>query len=473
MARLTSPPLSAAPRETDISQVAGLDVRIHLTPAMPFSLHGPQRAMTTSPQAPASSRGTSAASAVAETSAASPLPVGLDAALVEPGLYAELPRLPVPMQRALLLAAQALYLSSPNPRVGCVITDATGQRTLGEGFTQQAGGPHAEVMALRDAAARGHDVRGATAWVTLEPCSHTGRTGPCCDALAAAGVTRVVAAVQDPNPLVAGRGLQRLRDAGITVEIGPGQAQAQALNRGFFRRMTQALPWVRVKVAASLDGCTALHNGQSQWITRSDARADGHAWRARACTVLTGIGTVLHDDPQLNVRSLPTPRQPRVAVLDARLRTPTTARVLRAAAGCLIYTSAQAIQEHNHHAAALSAAGATLIPLPTANAAPTDSAAHHLCLHSLMRDLAQRGSNEVHVEGGAGLCTALLRAGLIDEWLIYLAPLLLGQGGTGLTALGPLSALSQGQRLHWVDVRPVGQDLRIIARNTPPPVSTQ
>ena len=204
------------------------------------------------------------------------------------------------MTRALGLAAQALFLSNPNPRVGCVITAPDGQ-VLGEGFTQQAGGPHAEVMALRDAEARGNNVRGATAWVTLEPCAHQGRTGPCCDALIAAGIGKVMASLEDPNPLVAGQGFARLRAAGVVVEVGQGAAQSRELNLGFFSRMVRGIPWVRVKVAASVDGTTALHNGTSQWITSPAARADGHAWRARACAVLTGIGTVLADNPRLDV----------------------------------------------------------------------------------------------------------------------------------------------------------------------------
>ena len=243
------------------------------------------------------------------------------------------------MQQALALAAQALTLSSPNPRVGCVIATAEG-RVLGEGFTQRAGGAHAEVMALRDAQARGQEVRGATAWVTLEPCAHQGRTGPCCDALAAAGVARVVAALEDPNPLVAGQGFARLRAAGVAVEVGPGAEAARELNLGFFSRMQRGRPWVRAKVAASLDGLTALPDGQSQWITGAAARADGHAWRARACAVLTGVGTVLADDARLDVRAVATQRQPQVLVLDSHLRTPPNASLFIADRACYIYAAA-------------------------------------------------------------------------------------------------------------------------------------
>src|SRR4051812_19491026 len=214
-----------------------------------------------------------------------------------------------PMRQALALAGQAVGLTGPNPRGGCVIVGADGA-VLGHGHTQRAGGPHAEIMALRDAAAAGREVRGATAYVTLEPCSHHGRTGPCCDALVAAGIARVVASCTDPNPLVAGRGFERLRAAGVAVETGDGADATRELNLGFFSRMVRGTPWVRMKVAASLDGKTALDDGRSQWITGEAARADGHAWRARATAVLTGIGTVLQDDPRLDVRLAPAPRQP-------------------------------------------------------------------------------------------------------------------------------------------------------------------
>ncbi|HZE92036.1 MAG TPA: bifunctional diaminohydroxyphosphoribosylaminopyrimidine deaminase/5-amino-6-(5-phosphoribosylamino)uracil reductase RibD, partial [Rhizobacter sp.] len=205
------------------------------------------------------------------------------------------------MREALALAAHAIGLSEPNPRVGCVICGADG-RVLGRGHTQEAGGPHAEVMALRDAAAQGENVRGATLYVTLEPCSHQGRTPPCCDALLAAGVARVVAAVQDPNPLVSGQGAARLRAAGVRVDVGLLAEAASELNIGFFSRMLRGLPWVRLKSAVSLDGRSALDNGVSQWITGATARSDGHAWRKRAGAVLTGVGTVLEDDPRLDVR---------------------------------------------------------------------------------------------------------------------------------------------------------------------------
>ncbi|WP_313074749.1 bifunctional diaminohydroxyphosphoribosylaminopyrimidine deaminase/5-amino-6-(5-phosphoribosylamino)uracil reductase RibD [Melaminivora sp.] len=359
------------------------------------------------------------------------------------------------MTQALGLAAQALFLSSPNPRVGCVIVHADGHRVLGQGFTQQAGGPHAEVMALRDAAAQGHDVRGATAYVTLEPCSHQGRTGPCCDALIEAGVGRVVAATPDPNPLVGGRGLARLRAAGIEVQVGDGAAEARELNIGFFSRMVRGLPWVRMKVAASLDGATALANGASQWITSADARADGHAWRARACAILTGTGTVLHDDPRLDVREVATPRQPHLVVLDSRLRTPPAARLLEVPQReVLICTTGQAGADRRQ---ALETRGATVMALGADRRGQVDLAA-------TLAALAQRGVNELHVEAGAGLNGALLRAGLVDELLLYLAPTLLGTGARGMTDWGPLQSLADARRLRFADVTLLGPDLRIVAR---------
>lgn len=356
------------------------------------------------------------------------------------------------MNEALELAAQALFLSNPNPRVGCVITSAGGQ-VLGQGFTQQAGGPHAEVVALRDAAARGHDVRGATAWVTLEPCAHQGRTGPCCDALIAAGIERVVASIADPNPLVAGQGFARLRAAGVAVEVGPGGAESRELNIGFFSRMVRGMPWVRMKAAASLDGVTALANGASQWITSPEARADGHAWRARACAVLTGVGTVLADDPLLNVRGVATVRQPHLVIVDSRLRTPPGARLFEVPGRQVwIYTA----RDDAEAAGALQARGATVTVLPDAQG--------RVDLPALLRDLARRSVNELHLEAGQRLNGALLRLGLVDEVLLYLAPTLLGSGACGLADWGPLQALSEGLRLEWRGVERVGADLRLLAR---------
>ncbi|MGD9774178.1 bifunctional diaminohydroxyphosphoribosylaminopyrimidine deaminase/5-amino-6-(5-phosphoribosylamino)uracil reductase RibD [Diaphorobacter sp.] len=354
--------------------------------------------------------------------------------------------------QALGLAAQALFLSNPNPRVGCVIA-SNGGDVLGQGFTQQAGGPHAEVVALRDAAARGHDVRGATAYVTLEPCAHQGRTGPCCDALIAAGIGRVVASIADPNPLVSGQGFARLRAAGVDVQVGPGAAESRELNIGFFSRMVRGTPWVRMKAAASLDGVTALANGASQWITGPAARADGHAWRARACAVLTGIGTVLEDDPLLNVREVATPRQPHLVLVDSQLQTPPTARLLEVPGRRVFIYGAH---DHPQRAQALQARGATVTLLPNARG--------KVDLPALLRDLGAHGVNELHLEAGHKLNGSFLREGLVDELLLYLAPLLLGSGAHGLASWGPLQALSDGMRMELHAMQPVGPDLRLLAR---------
>ena len=351
---------------------------------------------------------------------------------------------------ALAQARQSLNLTSPNPHVGCVIASSSGE-VLGQGFTQQAGGPHAEVVALRDAAAAGHDVRGATAYVTLEPCAHQGRTGPCCDALVAAGIGRVVASIADPNPLVAGQGFARLRAAGIEVEVGPGAAESRELNIGFFSRMVRGTPWVRLKTAASLDGTTALANGASQWITSPPARADGHAWRARACAVLTGIGTVLDDNPRLDVREVPTPRQPHVVVVDSQLQTPLNALLFIACRACHIYAAAQ----NDAKKAALEARGATVIYLPNPQG--------KVDLPAMLRDLARRGVNELHVEAGNKLNGSLVREGLVDEMLVYLAPTLLGPG-LGMATVEPLDNLAQGLAMDFTSVERVGPDIRIVAR---------
>ncbi|MBD3893970.1 bifunctional diaminohydroxyphosphoribosylaminopyrimidine deaminase/5-amino-6-(5-phosphoribosylamino)uracil reductase RibD [Hydrogenophaga sp.] len=359
-------------------------------------------------------------------------------------------------------AAASLRLSQPNPRVACRIRTRCGR--IFDGHTQAAGGAHAEVVALRAAQAAGADLRGAAVWVTLEPCSHHGRTPPCCDALIAAGVGRVLVAVQDPNPQVAGRGLQRLRAAGVEVELlHPNSEAARAareLNIGFFSRMIRQTPWVRMKVAASLDGVTALPNGASQWITDASARADGHAWRARACALLTGIGTVLQDDPMLDVRLAPTPRQPHLVLVDSRLQTPLDARLWQAPAQggqrkIFIYFALP----HAARQAALQARGATLIHLP-GQAADTP---HKVDLAALLRDLGRREVNELHVEAGHQLNGSLLRAGLVDELLLYQAPKLLGQGA-GLSNIGPLAVLQDGVALSYQSVERVGQDLRIVAR---------
>ena len=359
---------------------------------------------------------------------------------------------PEPMLAALALASQALTLSNPNPRVGCVLTDSSA-RVLGQGHTQQAGGPHAEIMALRDAAARGHCVAGATAWVTLEPCSHYGRTSPCCDALATARVARVVASLADPSPLVAGQGFERLQAAGIDVQVGPGAQESRELNIGFFSRMVRKTPWVRIKLAASLDGTTALENGASQWITADAARADGHAWRARADAVLTGIGTVLEDDPQLDVRLVAATRQPHLVVIDSRLQTPLQASLLRPARQLFIYHAASDPPRQ----AALEAKGATLICLPDSRG--------KVDLPAMLRDLAAREVNELHVEAGHKLNGSLVREGLVDEFLVYLAPKLLG-AGREMAAFGPLHDLAEAVALQFRSIEMIGSDLRIVARVT-------
>ena len=306
-------------------------------------------------------------------------------------------------------------------------------------------------MALRDAADSGHDVRGATAYVTLEPCSHQGRTGPCCDALIQAGIAKVVASISDPNPLVAGHGFERLRAAGIEVVVGPGAEESRELNIGFFSRMVRGTPWVRVKSAASLDGTTALTNGASQWITSRAARADGHAWRARACAVLTGIGTVLDDNPQLDVREVDTPRQPHVVVVDSKLQLPLDANLLKPDRDCYVYT---AVQDANKQAA-LESKGVQVVHLP--------NAAGKVDLAAMLKDLGRRGINELHVEAGHKLNGSLIREGLVDELLVYLAPRLLGQGW-GMADFGPLTGLSEGLALEFKSVEKVGPDLRVLAR---------
>ncbi|WP_073217459.1 bifunctional diaminohydroxyphosphoribosylaminopyrimidine deaminase/5-amino-6-(5-phosphoribosylamino)uracil reductase RibD [Massilia sp. CF038] len=356
------------------------------------------------------------------------------------------------MQLALEWAAKGMYTTAPNPRIGCVIVrDGV---VIGAGHTQPAGQAHAEIQALRDAAARGHDVRGATAYVTLEPCNHHGRTPPCSDALVRAGLGRVVAAMVDPNPLVAGQGLAKLEAAGIAVSSGLMASEAYELNIGFFSRMRRARPWVRLKAAASLDGMTALHSGESQWITGPEARADGHAWRARACAILTGIGTVKADNPQLNVRAVETPRQPRRIVVDSKLDIDPDARVLQGAASWIVAATGNAEKE-----ARLRAAGHEVILLPNASG--------KVDLPALMLELGRREINELHVEAGAKLNGSLVREGCVDELLVYLAPSLIGDA-QGMLALPPLQALDQQYRMRFHDVTQIGADIRILARFNQP-----
>ena len=352
------------------------------------------------------------------------------------------------MALALEWAAKGMYITAPNPRIGCaIVRDGV---VIGAGHTQPAGQAHAEIQALRDAAARGNDVRGATAYVTLEPCSHYGRTPPCSNALVQAGLGRVVAAMLDPNPLVAGRGLAQLEAAGIAVTTGVLADQAHELNIGFFSRMRRGLPWVRLKVAASLDGATALADGESQWITGPDARADGHAWRARAQAILTGIGTVKADDPQLTVRGVDTPLMPRRVIVDSRLEIDPRARILQGEP-CWIVCAA----DEPGKSTLLRAAGHEVIVLPNPQG--------KVDLPALMRELGRREINEVHVEAGAKLNASLVREGCVDELLVYLAPSLIGPG-QGMFELPPLARLADKRSLRFHEVARVGEDIRILAR---------
>jgi diaminohydroxyphosphoribosylaminopyrimidine deaminase/5-amino-6-(5-phosphoribosylamino)uracil reductase len=349
------------------------------------------------------------------------------------------------MARALELAGRGLYTTTPNPRVGCVIVREG--KAIGEGWHERAGAPHAEVNALADAAARGHDVRGATMYVTLEPCNHTGRTPPCTEAVIAAGITRVVAAMADPDP-VGAHGAARLRAAAIDVATGLLEAEARALNIGFVSRVTRGRPWVRLKAAASLDGRTALASGESRWITGEAARADGHRWRARACAILTGIGTVLQDDPELTVRAVSTPRQPRRVVIDRHAQTPATAKVL-VDDGALIVTNGARNPEWP--------ASVEVLPLPDADG--------RVDLGAMMRELAKRGVNELHVEAGGKLNGALLSAGVVDEILLYLAPALIGDPARGIAEFAQgLDRLADRVVLAIDAVDRIGEDLRVIAR---------
>jgi diaminohydroxyphosphoribosylaminopyrimidine deaminase / 5-amino-6-(5-phosphoribosylamino)uracil reductase len=360
---------------------------------------------------------------------------------------------------ALALAEQAIGLTDPNPRVGCIITNAQGD-VLGSGHTQAAGQAHAEIMALRDVQARGHDARGATAYVTLEPCAHHGRTPPCCDALVAAGIARVVVALRDPNPLVGGHGLGRLRAAGVQTHLlpvdHPVAVAARELNIGFLSRMERGRPFVRMKIAASLDGRTALHNGVSQWITGPEARADGHAWRRRAGAVLTGIGTAKEDNPRLDVREVPTHLQPQRVLVDSRLTLFPEARLLDSPGHLWVY---HAQPDAGALGQALMARGAALISLPDPRG--------KVDLTAMIQDLGRRGINELHLEAGNKLNGSLLRTGLVDELLVYLAPMLMGDG-RGMVDLGHLTALDQAPRYTVVDMRPVGRDIRLRLRPAPP-----
>jgi len=355
------------------------------------------------------------------------------------------------MRRALDLAARGLNTTTPNPRVGCVIV--RDGRVIGEGWHERAGEAHAEVRALAEVRARGESARGATIYVTLEPCNHTGRTPPCTNALLAAGIGRAVIAMRDPNPAAA-RGAERLVAAGVAVEHGLFEDEARELNVGWIKRMQVGRPWVRVKIAASLDGRTALDSGASQWITGPAARADGHRWRARACAILTGIGTVLQDDPQLTVREVETPRQPLKVVVDRHGELPANARVLES--GDVLVVSAETPRN----------------PWPAnARSVVLRGPDGRVDLERMLVLLAEQGINEIHVEAGAKLNGALLAAGRVDELLLYLAPCLLGDPARGMFALpAPLSRLAERVPILIRTVDRIGEDWRILARtNSPPP----
>lgn len=352
------------------------------------------------------------------------------------------------MARALQLAHQGLHSTMPNPRVGCVI--ARDGQVLGEGFTQPAGQDHAEVQALKACQSAGRETSGATAYVTLEPCSHFGRTPPCANALLQAGIKRVVAAMVDPNPLVAGKGLALLAEQGVETSSGLMAAEARELNIGFVSRMERGRPWLRLKLASSLDGKTALLNGESKWITGEAARTDVHRWRARSCAMLTGIGTVLADDPEMNVRYVESPRQPQRIVIDSRLRVPSGARII--APGTLVVCG----EADMSRADALRERGAEVLALPSERGS--------VDLAALLPVLAQRQYNEVMVEAGARLAGAWLQRGLVDELLLYQAPVLMGDQARGLVDWPALTSMQQKQALQLRDMRMVGQDIRMILR---------
>ena len=357
------------------------------------------------------------------------------------------------MSQALAEAAKSLYLSNPNPRVGCVVVK--GGKPIGCGHTQRLGGAHAEVQALADVRAHGFDPEGSTVYVTLEPCSHTGRTPPCVDALIAAKPALVIAAMSDPNPLVAGKGLELLRAGGIEVRCGLLQAEAEILNRGFISRMTRGLPWVRLKIAASLDGKTALPDGTSQWITGPLARVDGHHWRAQACAILTGVGTVKEDNPMLNVRDVETERQPWRIIVDSKLETPITSKVFENLhqSGVILVCGKLDTPETKQSAKAFEARGIEVLHLPNAN--------DKVDLPKLFTYLAQeREMNDIHIEAGFKLNGSLLRENCVDELLLYYAPFLMGEG-SGVANISPLTTLDQRQDWQILDQAIFGPDMRL------------
>ena len=347
------------------------------------------------------------------------------------------------MATALRLARRGMFTTDPNPRVGCVIADD--QQVAGAGWHERAGGAHAEIAALQDA---GGNVRGKTAYVTLEPCSYHGRTPPCTEALIEAGIARVVIASEDPNPRVNGGGLQRLRAAGMKVETGLMSEEAEALNVGFISRMKTGRPWVRIKSAISLDGRTALRNGESKWITGEASRKDVQRWRARSSAILTGIGTVLADNPTMDARVDEPVLQPLRIVVDSQWRTPSDSRILTGTGEVLI-----AGDESIAVPLALSSSKAQCLGLPAKEG--------RVDLQALLKSLAEMEVNEVQVEAGARLCGALFEEGLVDELLVYQAPVLLGEGGPGIFALGPLESMAERAHLTVLEVSRFGDDLRI------------
>jgi diaminohydroxyphosphoribosylaminopyrimidine deaminase / 5-amino-6-(5-phosphoribosylamino)uracil reductase len=343
------------------------------------------------------------------------------------------------MRRALALAEKGLYTATPNPRVGCVI--AQGESVVGEGWHEKAGGPHAETQALVQASAA---ARGGTAYVTLEPCNHQGKTPPCAEALLKSGVARVVAAMRDPNPK-SNQGGEALAAKGVRFEHGLMEADARELNIGFVSRMTRGRPWVRMKIAATLDGRTALSNGASQWITGPEARKDGHRWRARACAILTGAGTIRADDPQLTVREVEATRQPLRVIADSHLETPAGARVLQGEQ-VLIFAARKGKAPPNAEVVVLA------------------NAQGKVALNKMLEELARRGVNELHVEGGFKLNGSLVREGLVDEFLVYLNASLLGDSAQGMVNLAEMTSLEQRVKLGLRSVERIGEDLRILAR---------